>query len=156
MYFDHVLFQICDVRCGDAPGTRLRAEVMECHKNLDGIYEDMRDLKLGTTNRGIGPCYCTKTIRNGVRTGCVHVKRYYTALIWRSVGAIRLHSSVLPKCCEAVWHLVTRVAPLRPCSGGTIAPLSYCTSGFALHVEARKRTSLARWGARARPRGAHR
>jgi adenylosuccinate synthase len=43
--------------------------VMECHKNLDGIYEDMRDLKLGTTNRGIGPCYCTKTIRNGVRVG---------------------------------------------------------------------------------------
>jgi adenylosuccinate synthase len=43
--------------------------VMDCHRRLDGIFENMRDVQIGTTNRGIGPCYCTKTIRNGIRVG---------------------------------------------------------------------------------------
>merc|ERR1719247_928366 len=43
--------------------------VLDCHRRLDGIFENMRDVQIGTTNRGIGPCYCTKTIRNGIRVG---------------------------------------------------------------------------------------
>merc|ERR1719281_2272481 len=43
--------------------------VLDCHRRLDGIFENMRDVQIGTTNRGIGPCYGTKTIRNGIRVG---------------------------------------------------------------------------------------
>ena len=38
------------------------------HKELDGLAEEARgDNKIGTTKRGIGPCYMDKTERSGIR-----------------------------------------------------------------------------------------
>lgn len=38
------------------------------HKLIDGIQEDLKkDKKVGTTKRGIGPCYTDKIRRNGIR-----------------------------------------------------------------------------------------
>lgn len=44
--------------------------LFDCHQIVDGILEAEKDSKaIGTTKRGIGPCYSTKTIRNGLRAG---------------------------------------------------------------------------------------
>ncbi len=42
--------------------------VFEYHKIIDGIQEEMKGAKqVGTTKRGIGPCYTDKVRRNGIR-----------------------------------------------------------------------------------------
>ncbi|MBI4231960.1 adenylosuccinate synthase [Candidatus Peregrinibacteria bacterium] len=42
--------------------------LFEYHKIIDGIQEEMKgDKKVGTTKRGIGPCYTDKIRRNGIR-----------------------------------------------------------------------------------------
>lgn len=42
--------------------------VFEYHKIIDGLQEEMKgDNKVGTTKRGIGPCYTDKVRRNGIR-----------------------------------------------------------------------------------------
>lgn len=42
--------------------------IMPYHKILDGIQEKLLgDKKIGTTGRGIGPCYSDKIARNGIR-----------------------------------------------------------------------------------------
>jgi len=44
--------------------------IMPYHKLLDGAEERyLADLKIGTTKRGIGPCYSDKISRNGIRAG---------------------------------------------------------------------------------------
>ena len=41
---------------------------MPYHKILDGAEEKfLGDKKIGTTGRGIGPCYSDKIARNGIR-----------------------------------------------------------------------------------------
>lgn len=43
--------------------------IMPYHKILDGAEEQyLGDKKIGTTKRGIGPCYADKVARNGIRT----------------------------------------------------------------------------------------
>ncbi|MBU0498333.1 MAG: adenylosuccinate synthase [Candidatus Thermoplasmatota archaeon] len=43
--------------------------IMPYHKLLDGAEEDLLGTqKIGTTKRGIGPCYSDKIARNGIRT----------------------------------------------------------------------------------------
>jgi adenylosuccinate synthase len=37
------------------------------HRNLDALREQRRDQKIGTTGRGIGPCYVDKYSRSGIR-----------------------------------------------------------------------------------------
>lgn len=39
------------------------------HKILDGLREKKRSNKIGTTGRGIGPCYADKVSRCGIRAG---------------------------------------------------------------------------------------
>jgi adenylosuccinate synthase len=41
--------------------------VMPYHRVLDGLREAMREHKIGTTGRGIGPCYADKVTRCGIR-----------------------------------------------------------------------------------------
>ncbi|NLE65381.1 MAG: adenylosuccinate synthase [Elusimicrobia bacterium] len=41
--------------------------VMPYHRVLDGLREKMRENKIGTTGRGIGPCYADKVTRCGIR-----------------------------------------------------------------------------------------
>ena len=41
--------------------------IMPYHIVLDGVLEDIRENKIGTTKRGIGPAYCDKYERSGIR-----------------------------------------------------------------------------------------
>ena len=41
--------------------------IMPQHKKLDALYEEMKKNKIGTTGRGIGPCYSDKCDRTGIR-----------------------------------------------------------------------------------------
>lgn len=41
--------------------------VMPYHRVLDGLRESKRENKIGTTGRGIGPCYADKVTRCGIR-----------------------------------------------------------------------------------------
>ncbi len=41
--------------------------VMPYHRILDGLRETQRENKIGTTGRGIGPCYADKVTRCGIR-----------------------------------------------------------------------------------------
>jgi len=44
--------------------------VFECHNIIDGIQEaSLKDKNIGTTKKGIGPCYASKATRNGLRVG---------------------------------------------------------------------------------------
>jgi adenylosuccinate synthase len=43
--------------------------VFDFHQQADNLFDDLRENKLGTTQKGIGPAYSTKTIRNGIRFG---------------------------------------------------------------------------------------
>jgi adenylosuccinate synthase len=45
--------------------------IMPYHKALDGALEELRTSKIGTTGRGIGPCYSDKCLRTGIRVGDV-------------------------------------------------------------------------------------
>jgi adenylosuccinate synthase len=43
--------------------------VMPYHKELDSLFENLREKKVGTTSRGIGPAYGDKYLRLGIRMG---------------------------------------------------------------------------------------
>lgn len=43
--------------------------IMPYHKALDSALEELRSDKIGTTGRGIGPCYADKCQRTGIRVG---------------------------------------------------------------------------------------
>ena len=58
--------------------------ILPTHRLLDAIYEKAKgDKKIGSTLKGIGPCYTDKVSRNGIRVGDIeHVnfdRRYATA-----------------------------------------------------------------------------
>lgn len=55
----------CEGRILIADRTHL---LFDYHKVIDGLQEDMKgSKKVGTTKRGIGPCYTDKVRRNGIR-----------------------------------------------------------------------------------------
>ncbi len=56
--------------------------VMPYHQELDGAYEQFKgDKKIGTTKRGIGPCYADKANRIGIRVAdLIHPESFKTAL----------------------------------------------------------------------------
>lgn len=41
--------------------------ILPHHKQLDHLYEELKDNKVGTTKRGIGPCYAEKCNRSNLR-----------------------------------------------------------------------------------------
>lgn len=43
--------------------------ILPYHKAIDEAMEELRDDKIGTTKRGIGPSYSDKCLRTGIRTG---------------------------------------------------------------------------------------
>ncbi|MBF0386824.1 MAG: adenylosuccinate synthase [Candidatus Omnitrophica bacterium] len=53
--------------------------VMPYHRVLDGLRENMREHKIGTTGRGIGPCYADKVTRCGIRMVDLLNPRIFTA-----------------------------------------------------------------------------
>ncbi|MDE5886837.1 MAG: adenylosuccinate synthase [Muribaculaceae bacterium] len=65
------------------------AMVMPWHADLDGAYESLKGGKLiGTTKKGIGPAYCDKYSRVGLRMGDLLEPEYF---------AERLHDALLQK-----------------------------------------------------------
>ncbi len=45
-----------------------RSVVLDLHQKLDGLEEaELGGCKIGTTGKGIGPCYSTKASRSGIR-----------------------------------------------------------------------------------------
>lgn len=61
--------------------------IMPYHKELDGAIEEMSEYKIGTTKRGIGPCYADKCLRLGIRTGDIFNTDY---LIKRVSNALKI------------------------------------------------------------------
>ncbi len=64
--------QALDRQGFDTSGIKIsdRAHViMPYHRRLDGLEEEKRQLKIGTTKRGIGPAYFDKISRTGIRMG---------------------------------------------------------------------------------------
>ncbi len=58
--------------------------IMPYHKILDGAEEQyLGDKKIGTTKRGIGPCYSDKVARNGIRAGDLTDKNKFETLLDR-------------------------------------------------------------------------
>lgn len=54
------------------------AMVMPWHSDLDGAAEALKgDLKIGTTGKGIGPAYCDKYSRSGLRMGDLLEPEYF-------------------------------------------------------------------------------
>lgn len=51
--------------------------IMPYHLDLDGAYEGLlSDAKIGTTKKGIGPCYMDKMARRGIRAGDLLEKEF--------------------------------------------------------------------------------
>lgn len=102
-----------------------RAQLLfDFHKAVDGILEDRRgDSNIGTTKKGIGPCYASKATRNGIRVGELldwdAFKKRYEALAsfheqaydfthdkvaeLEAIEALR--ESVLPMVCDTVTYI---------------------------------------------------
>ena len=68
--------------------------IMPYHKVLDSAMEELREDKLGTTNRGIGPCYSDKCLRIGIRAGDIFNE---TALKERLEFVLKLKNLQLEK-----------------------------------------------------------
>ena len=52
--------------------------IMPYHRRLDGLEEEKRTKKIGTTKRGIGPCYFDKVSRIGIRMGEIIREREFS------------------------------------------------------------------------------
>ena len=48
--------------------------ILPYHNDIDGAMETIRSDKIGTTKRGIGPCYSDKSLRLGLRVGDIFYK----------------------------------------------------------------------------------
>jgi adenylosuccinate synthase len=60
--------------------------IMPYHKILDGAEEQyLGDKKIGTTKRGIGPCYSDKVARNGIRASDLTEKETLRRLLSRII-----------------------------------------------------------------------
>jgi len=52
--------------------------VLDLHARVDGLEEqELKGNSIGTTKRGIGPCYSTKAARSGIRVGDVFSKELF-------------------------------------------------------------------------------
>lgn len=59
--------------------------ILPYHKTLDSLLEEASEEKIGTTKRGIGPCYADKCLRAGIRTGDIfdedHLRKRVTSAL---------------------------------------------------------------------------
>lgn len=56
------------------------------HKILDSLRESVRHLRIGTTGKGIGPCYCDKTARCGIRLCDLFNERVFARKLKDNLG----------------------------------------------------------------------
>ncbi|MDY6933200.1 MAG: adenylosuccinate synthase [Spirochaetota bacterium] len=68
--------------------------IIPYHKDIDEGMENLRSQKIGTTKRGIGPCYSDKCLRLGLRVGDIFDREY---LITRIKGALAFKNRQLER-----------------------------------------------------------
>jgi adenylosuccinate synthase len=68
--------------------------ILPYHKALDGAMEEHSSKKIGTTMRGIGPCYADKCLRIGIRAGDIFDEKY---LKQRVTQALKIKNIQLEK-----------------------------------------------------------
>lgn len=68
--------------------------ILPYHKTLDSLLEEGSEEKIGTTKRGIGPCYADKCLRVGIRTGDIFDEDY---LRKRVISALKVKNLQLEK-----------------------------------------------------------
>jgi len=68
--------------------------ILPYHKTLDSLLEEGSEEKIGTTKRGIGPCYADKCLRAGIRTGDIFDEAY---LRKRVIAALKVKNLQLEK-----------------------------------------------------------
>lgn len=74
--------------------------ILPTHRLLDAAQEQAKgDAKIGTTGKGIGPCYTDKVARTGLRVGDIErdLKRSYTAARDRHVDLLQKMGADLSK-----------------------------------------------------------
>jgi len=65
--------------------------ILPYHKALDGAMEEFRSDKIGTTKRGIGPCYSDKCLRTGIRAGDIFDETLLRKKVEAAVKLKNLH-----------------------------------------------------------------
>jgi adenylosuccinate synthase len=64
--------------------------VFDFHQKIDGLNEaSLGDSKLGTTHKGIGPSYSSKTMRNGLRVGDLQDMKYFELRLRSLVATLK-------------------------------------------------------------------
>lgn len=64
--------------------------VFDFHQQIDGLNEKrLGSSKIGTTNKGIGPAYSSKTTRNGIRVGDLQDMVYFEKRLRSLVAALK-------------------------------------------------------------------
>lgn len=112
----------------DGTNLRLSAQahvIFEHHRRIDGLSERWRgDGRIGTTGRGIGPCYADKAARTGLRIVDLldpdHCRvRLRAALAEKNALIERVHGEVPLDLAEQVERYVALGAKLAPFVGDT-------------------------------------
>jgi adenylosuccinate synthase len=94
--------------------------LFDFHKAVDGLAEERRagaggGGKIGTTKQGIGPCYSSKAVRNGVRVGMLKNRAAFrTALTRLMDDTVAAHGVAIDKVAELdKWDvLAPKVTPM--------------------------------------------
>ncbi|CAD6505698.1 BgTH12-01188 [Blumeria graminis f. sp. triticale] len=80
-----LLKELSDLESKNLPDVRNRLfisdrahVVLDLHQKLDGLEEaELGGCKIGTTGKGIGPCYSTKASRSGIRVADIFQKQIF-------------------------------------------------------------------------------
>jgi adenylosuccinate synthase len=80
-----LLKELADLEAKDMPNARQRLfisdrahVVLDLHQKLDGLEEaELGGFKIGTTGKGIGPCYSTKASRAGIRIADIFEENFF-------------------------------------------------------------------------------
>lgn len=92
--------------------------VMPHHRILDGLDGGDSNLNIGTTRRGIGPCYADKMYRLGIRAGFMQTDDMFISkskdlLTWSHKRAEAISGQTLPSVDEVIEEYLGYAAKLR-------------------------------------------
>ncbi len=88
--------------------------ILSYHRLVDGLREADASSALGTTKRGIGPCYEDKAARRGVPMGAMRDLRAMRDLASRALDAWKPVISALGGSAPSVDEVMSEVEPLAP------------------------------------------
>lgn len=67
--------------------------IISYHRAIDGAMEETSNEKIGTTKRGIGPCYSDKCLRVGIRVGDIFDNKYLESRLKETLQAKNMQLS---------------------------------------------------------------